>query len=125
MTWIKRTRRAATAARGCDCTPPMYTPTRTMWAPHGAQHTVPLPPRPDGLYGDLWQCDNCGTVWKIGTVLVPGVQSKYGRNWIRKIGWTRASWWTQYRHRNGTTVATEHIGDGLRSRIDTAERGEQ
>lgn len=47
MTWIRQTdpRRAHT------CSPPQSEP------PFG---------RPHGAYGDLWRCDDCRTLWRIG-----------------------------------------------------------
>lgn len=110
MTWLKRAGRRPV----CACTPPML---RAPIMPHHI--TVPRP-RPDGLYGDLWQCDNCGVVWKIGVTTVAGRWP----NVRLDIAWIKANPFTQWRHRNRTRTPDHRIGAGLRATIEHAERGE-
>ena len=108
MSWIRRHRQAVAGATGCECRPP-----RTS-VPAIPPHSALPNPRPDGLYGDLWQCDDCGTVWRIGVAA-----SADGRR--LEIAWVRASILTQWRYRRRETD-TEHIGEGLRARIEGAQR---
>ena len=108
MSWIRRHRRAVAGATGCDCRPPR-TDVPAM-PPHIALPT----PRPDGLYGDLWQCDECGTVWRVGV----GAAACGTR---LEITWVRASIFVQWRYRRRETD-TEHIGEGLRTRIADAQK---
>lgn len=110
MSWIRRHRRPVAGAPGCDCRPP-----RTS-VPAMPPHIALPTPRPDGLYGDLWQCDDCGTVWRIGVAATGGQRLC--------ISWVRASVFIQWRYRRRETD-TDHIGEGLRARIDGAQRGEK
>lgn len=121
MTWIKRKARARAAASGCACSPPTTVAGRNIVTIRTGGRFLAFPPRPDGDLGDLWRCDACGTVWKI---TIAGY-SNHGGYAARAKHWTRAGWLTQLRHGRRPETEAERIGDGLRARIDHAERGDQ
>lgn len=43
---------------------------------------------PDGQVGDLWRCDDCGRLWRIGSV-DPGVFGLSDREWCRAWPWQK------------------------------------
>ncbi|GAA3550655.1 hypothetical protein GCM10022419_033650 [Nonomuraea rosea] len=83
MTWVKRAEKPAHT-----CKPPSlggYTLT------------------PEGQHGDLWRCDDCAKLWRIGYAC--GLCDWLGDLWahdgqhITGTAWRRASRWQEIRYR--------------------------
>jgi hypothetical protein len=99
MTWI---RRAAPPAH--TCVPPMrerivHVPSTSL-TPRVQVVPMKPPPEPDGAQGDLWRCDDCGRLWRIGDVCD---LCDAGRDWhpgFCSAGsvWRPARWWQRVRH---------------------------
>lgn len=94
MGWVKRTVQPAQHM----CCPPMHRTVREVRTPEGVKHNLASGPKPDGNMGDLWKCDKCGVVWKIGIDFAPYVPNSGGYR-PRSVQWIRAGWWTQRKYR--------------------------
>lgn len=99
MPWVKRA--ADKRLAKCECEPPMYQPQRWVRNPSTQEYQRIIVGRrkPEGALGDLWQCDQCGTVWRVGLVSVPTVKTNRPINRMTEPGWVRAGWFTQRRYR--------------------------
>ena len=93
MSWVSRT-----TAPEHTCEPPMRQ--RLVTIPSASMtpgvQTKPLmmPPEPDGLRDDLWRCDDCGQLWRIGDPdLMVGGYAAGGPVW------RPATLWQRLRHR--------------------------
>ncbi|QLF83612.1 hypothetical protein SEA_REDWATTLEHOG_109 [Gordonia phage RedWattleHog] len=65
---------------------------------------VPVgPPIPDGKVGDVWLCDECLTVWKVGQEIGPRTYP-YTPGALRPV-WRRAGWWTTRKARRAVGTA--------------------
>lgn len=56
-----------------------------------------------GQYGDLWRCDDCGELWRVGYAC--DYCDRYGDNphrGVHAVGvmWRPATWWQRWRNRN-------------------------
>jgi hypothetical protein len=111
MSWVRRTEDAAPAH---VCEPPMREVVYTLPAmpppPKGWQGNEPSKPSKmrateiDGKQGDLWRCDDCDRLWRIGlhcTVCTRGY-SHYGRCG-RTVAWLPATLWQRLRHRKASS----------------------
>jgi len=57
----------------------------------------------DGALGDLWGCDDCGRLWRIGYACGACDRYGYGRHGGgHEVGerWRPATWWQRLRHRS-------------------------
>ncbi|WKW85462.1 hypothetical protein SEA_REYNAULD_9 [Rhodococcus phage Reynauld] len=70
--WIKR----AEIPEAHYCEPPSHLRDRSCPTAQGGEKVA------DGVQGDLWACDGCGTVWKVDD----------------DLHWQHANWWTQRKH---------------------------
>lgn len=53
--------------------------------------------RPDGQVGDLWRCDDCGTLWRIIKPEPRRYVNVFPSPWPR---WREAGLWLRFRHRS-------------------------
>ena len=67
MTWV---RRSAKEASTHTCSPPMHEVSYSYPSASLTPPPVDPPPLvstgPDGEPGDLWRCDECGKLWRVG-----------------------------------------------------------
>jgi len=100
--------------------PPPPPPAGLQGNPQPTPHSAPLV-RPDGDVGDLWRCDDCGRLWRVG--VEPPPRGGYSPRWEV---WLPAYWWQRLRYRNagrpsgvvgdeynrGTQVIATRMADG-------------
>lgn len=67
MTWVRRTE----PEQKHECAPPMRCTASWIEIAYGEP-------------GDLWRCDDCGTLWEVGQM---------------GLAWLPATWWQRWRHR--------------------------
>lgn len=116
MTWIRHTKPEAPAHR---CTPPTAERFITLPAPPpppaGWQgHSPPKPRRaklddvPAGAWRDLWRCDDCGELWRVGNGCSACDPSPPSGRCVRGgyhspgYAWRPATWWQRFRTRRYT-----------------------
>lgn len=103
MTWVSR---KADKAPDHACEPPMREVTYTFPSASLNPDARPTPDSfetPAGHLGDLWRCDECAALWRIGRAC--DVCEAYGPDQHRSgqcrvgMAWRPASWWQRWRHR--------------------------
>lgn len=99
MPWVRRS-----AHPPHTCAPPTRMATYTLPPANGTApsslpdtHTVAVV---DGHFGDLWQCDTCRGLWRVGFVC--GWCDYYSRPALHPgscavgLQWRRAPWWARF-----------------------------
>jgi hypothetical protein len=100
VSWVRRTERPVPAHA---CAAPTVEWFVTLPAPPplpsgvgggGKPHRVKFRDRPDGERNDLWRCDDCGRLWRIGEPDRPAGGYVGGG-----LEWMPATWWQRWRNR--------------------------
>ena len=97
MTWIRRA-----DTDGHACSPPMTEQFIKSAALASGRVAVPGPGDVAGSIGDLWRCDQCRKLWRVGRAcaycdaygnrLHHGWHAM-GRQWRPATTWQRIRWW--------------------------------
>lgn len=100
MSWVRKT----PPSEQHECAPPMRevkyeVPSRVVG--HEGNPRVHREQRPDGVRGDLWRCDHCRKLWRIG--LACDVCDRFGDRehpGMHAVGitWRPATLWQQLVH---------------------------
>lgn len=110
MSWVRRTGPPPTQHQ---CVPPMRTVTTTLppFPTSGGKPFVWSEDVPAGRFGDLWRCDACGELWRVGNgcdVCDPrSPSSQCGRGGYHpgSVEWRPALWWQRLIHRKRDRLA--------------------
>jgi hypothetical protein len=97
MTWVYRAERAEHR-----CAPPRYDG---------------YVPSPMGRLGDLWRCDVCGVLWRVGRacgICDRGFRHVNGQCAVGLM-WRLASWWQRWRFRRVGKLISSPIGEEINS----------
>jgi hypothetical protein len=103
MSWVRKT---TVDTPGHTCQPP--TRERFFRIPSGfAAGTEPIGHRdtvPAGEWNDLWRCDDCGRLWRVGNSCdycdpsPPGGRCFRGGYHAGGHAWRPATWWQRWRY---------------------------
>jgi hypothetical protein len=72
---------------------------------------------PAGAFGDLWRCDPCGELWRVGNGCFscdpapPTSHCRLGGFHPPGLTWRPATWWQRFRHRKTADVLPIRGGD--------------
>lgn len=114
MTWVRRTE---SIPAGHVCPAPTRLATMTLptsLCPPGQSKVLTLPATVvDGAYGDLWRCDECGRLWRVGADCDRcdrAVRERWGscvpgRYHFVGLQWRPAYWWQRLRYRQREPAA--------------------
>lgn len=103
MTWVRKT--PVLDPDQHRCAPPMRLVTYALPGFNSGQAISYDEKQVAGSFGDLWRCDDCGELWRIGNSCddcdprPPGGRCMRGGYHPGGLAWRPATWWQRFRNR--------------------------
>lgn len=98
MTWVRKTPTEAPHACATPTYEAVYQFPLLMGEGPGTEHRETVP---DGSLGDLWRCDECNRLWRVGLVCdLCDRHGDYPHGGMHATGyrWRPARWWQRIAH---------------------------